>query len=95
MTPITTKSIGLDGNVFQDRRGEIRRRVLKGGLLTFNKGYGALECVVRDMSSQGARLAFGDTAAVPAHFDLEVSGDAKRAASVRWRDLNAVGISFD
>lgn len=96
MTPITEKSIGLDGEVFEDRRGETRQRVLKGGKLSFNKGYGALECVVRNVSPHGARLAFGDTAAVPPAFTLFISGeDAPHRAQLRWRGRDAVGVSFE
>ncbi len=95
MEPITANSIGIDGEVFEERRSEPRRRVLKGGTLTFNKGYGALECVVRNMSARGARLAFGDTAAVPPRFDLRISGeDTGRIAQVRWRTLKDIGVEF-
>lgn len=41
MTPITRNSIGIDGEVFEERRKEPRRRVLKGATLSFNRGYGA------------------------------------------------------
>lgn len=96
MEPITTKSIGIDGTVFKERRSETRHRVLKGGRLTFNKGFGALECIVRNLSAHGARLAFGDATAVPARFDLIISGDDRvREARVRWRTQTVVGIELD
>lgn len=95
MEPITTKSIGLDGEVFEERRREMRRRALKGATLTFNGGYGAFECVVRNISEVGARLTFGDASAVPARFDLTMSGDGhSRSAAVRWRSLTDVGVEF-
>mgnify|MGYP001405699690 CR=1 FL=1 len=69
-----------------ERRGAHRQRIFKGGVLRFNRGYGALECVVRDVSERGALLVFGDTAAVPSQFDLRVGPAGEwRAASVRWR----------
>ena len=37
-----------------ERRGEHRRRILKGALLQFNNGFGSLECVLRDLSSDGS-----------------------------------------
>lgn len=96
MDMITEKSIGVDGEVFSERRGAPRRRMLKGGTLSFNKGYGALECVVRNVSERGALLAFGETSAVPAAFDLAIKGEgAARPAHVRWRSMTAVGVSFD
>ena len=93
MTPITEKSIAIDGELFAERRGEIRHRVLKGGSLSFNNGYGALECVVRNLSGQGAKLAFGDVLAVPPRFSLRVSGEAAaREAQVCWRGETEVGV---
>lgn len=96
MEPITTKSIGLDGEVFEERRREIRRRAFKGATLTFNGGYGAFECVVRNISEGGARLTFGEASAVPARFDLAISGDGRSmAAVVRWRSLTDIGVEFE
>jgi hypothetical protein len=94
MDAITEKSIGLDGEVFVERRTALRRRVLKGGTLSFNKGYGALECVVRNESAKGALLSFGETSAVPAAFDLTIKGAEIRPAQVRWRGMTLVGIEF-
>lgn len=78
-----------------ERRTEQRRRVLKGGLLTFNRGFGALECRVRNQSDGGALLNFGDTAAVPPSFTLRIGGDGPRFATVRWRSLSDIGVSLE
>lgn len=94
MRAIAEKSIGLDGAVFAERRADIRRRVLKGATLRFNRGYGAMECVVRNQSADGALLVFGDSSGVPSNFDLAIGGDAPRRAEVRWRGLAAVGVSL-
>lgn len=94
MDAIVRKSAGLDDN-FAERRAAPRRRVLKGATLSFNKGYGALECVVRNESEKGALLAFGETSAVPPAFDMTIKGcDARRAAQVRWRTMTQVGVEF-
>lgn len=95
MQAIAEKSIGLDGAVFAERRAEVRRRVLKGATLRFNKGYGAMECVVRNQSMGGALLVFGDTSGVPGLFDLAIAGEAPRPARVRWRGLAQVGVSLE
>ena len=95
MDAITEKSIGLDGDVFSDRRAEHRRKVLKGAVLTFNRGFGTFECIVRNQSDTGARLSFGDTSAVPNVFDLEIVGsEVKRQAQVRWRSITAIGVAL-
>lgn len=95
MDRITEKSIGIDGEVFAERRAALRRRTLKGAALSFNKGFGAMECVVRNESRNGALLAFGDALGVPALFELAVNGAAeRRAARVRWRTAMLVGVEF-
>ena len=96
MTPISEKSIGIDGEVFADRRSGDRRRVLKGARLSFNNGFGAFECVVRNLSPDGARLTFGETSAVPNNFDLLIAGEQEmRRATVRWRQMTALGVAFE
>jgi hypothetical protein len=83
-------------DVLAERRAEPRRRVLKGATLGFNRGYGAMECVVRNESKRGALLAFGETTAVPTSFELRIAGqDQPRQARVRWRSLTSVGVELD
>jgi hypothetical protein len=95
MDQIIEPSIGIDGVVFPERRSERRRRVLKGATVRFNKGFGAYEGVVRNMSGAGARLDFGEMATVPPRFDLYIAGeDEPRAAEIRWRSAAAIGVAF-
>lgn len=94
MSTITERSIGLDGEVFADRRIDTRRRVLKGATVSFNKGYSTFECVVRDQSGVGARLSFGETFALPSRFKVAMSNEGERDAEVRWRSLSQVGVTF-
>jgi hypothetical protein len=78
-----------------EQRQEQRSRVLKGGTLSFNRGYGALECVVRNVSAHGAKLSFGETGAVPQQFSLRIGPDGEwRQAEVRWRGMTEVGVSL-
>jgi hypothetical protein len=95
MMPITKKSIAIDGRIFPDRRRELRHRVLKGAKLSFNNGYGASECVVRNLSDRGAKLAFGDTLGVPPRFRLQIAADAvTHEAVVCWRGIGEIGVRF-
>lgn len=96
MTPITEKSIGIDGRVFADRRAELRRRVLKGATLSFKHGQCTLLGTVRDRSENGARLRFGDICAVPPVFALEISGEKEPLrARICWRTLSEVGVFLE
>ena len=79
-----------------ERRAHERRRVLRGAVLTFNKGYGAFECRVRDQTFGGVRLVFGETTAVPNSFTLQISGESvRRTGRVRWRSPTELGVSLD
>jgi hypothetical protein len=80
---------------YAERRSQPRHRVLKGAIIRFNKGYGAFECVVRNLSENGAKLTFGETSAVPVAFELKTAGDEQiHEARVRWRSPDSVGVSF-
>jgi hypothetical protein len=95
MDAVVENPDGTGGEPLEDRRAFARRRVFKGAILSFNKGYGALECVVRNESENGALLSFGETSAVPPAFDLAVKGgETVRHARVRWRTLSVVGVEF-
>lgn len=88
------KSIGLDGKALSERRTELRRRVLKGALLSFNKGYSTFECVARNMSEHGAQLSLCETFALPSEFSVRFHAQAPRRAAVRWRSASAMGVEF-
>jgi hypothetical protein len=78
-----------------ERRSHIRRRTFKGGKLIFNKGLSVLDCVIRDMSDQGARVELGATIGVPDTFELIIAPDrVKRSCKIAWRSKRHIGISF-
>lgn len=89
------QSGATDPQTLERRQDTPRRRVLKGAVLTFNSGFGAFECVMRNLSSNGALLRFGDAAAVPPVFDLHVAGEqSPRRTRLRWRGGTDVGVEF-
>ena len=79
-----------------ERRAARRQRVLKGATLSFNKGYSAFECVVRNLSERGARLSLAETFGLPGRFRLAIGDEEKgRTARVVWRRSDAIGVSFE
>jgi hypothetical protein len=96
MTPVMERNgTSLAGGT-AERRNALRRRVLKGATLSFNRGYSAFECVVRNRSDGGARLSLAETFALPMTFRLTISGETEtHTAHVVWRGLDQVGVRLD
>lgn len=53
----------------------IRRRVLKGGRITFNGGRSTIDCTVRSLSEAGAGLDVVSAAGIPDRFKLQIEAD--------------------
>jgi hypothetical protein len=77
----------------QERRRVKRIQVFKSAKIAFN---GALrDCVVRDISSLGARLAFVSTAYIPDSFSLTFdAAHTLRPCRVAWRSGTQIGVEF-
>jgi hypothetical protein len=79
-----------------DKRKISRRRVLKVGKIVYADGLRVLDCTIRDMSADGARLIIGSTLGVPDSFFLyEQSTGMLFPASTIWRQPKSLGIRFD
>jgi hypothetical protein len=79
-----------------DKRKITRRRVLKVGKIVFADGMRVIDCTIRDLSKDGARLLIGSTIGVPDNFFLyEQSTGMLYPASIVWRQPKTLGIKFD
>lgn len=78
-----------------DRRKTLRNRTRLGGVIAFNHRSCTLDCLVRDMSADGAKIIIESTVSLPGEFDIMIKhkGDSRRARMI-WRDLTQVGIVF-
>jgi hypothetical protein len=77
-----------------DKRSMVRSRSYLTGKIVYNHGACTLECVVRNMSATGAKLQVSEAVTVPAEFDLVLSHNDQRRASLRWRSGDEVGVEF-
>lgn len=77
-----------------DKRSIQRRRALKEGKIVFNNGFCVLDCTIRNLSGTGALLIAPKSIAIPNQFVLIDSNGQKYEAQVRWRKLDAVGVSL-
>lgn len=79
----------------EDRRGSVRRRMLKAGVIVFNGTCSSLRCTVRDLSDGGARLKVDPIVHVPGTFELIIEIDGLYAKSaIVWRKGSDVGVRF-
>ncbi len=49
----------------QDRRRDVRQRVIYGGVLAYNDRFSTMDCVVRNFTASGAKIALPANAILP------------------------------
>ena len=78
-----------------DSRKTDRLRSLLRGQVIFNAGASSIDCVIRNISTAGARLDMADSVALPAEFDLSVPhrGRIFRVRIV-WRHEGQIGVEM-
>lgn len=82
-----------DGIVTENRK-TFRFRTNRLAKIFPNAG-GAIECLVRDMSTWGARLEVEDPEQVPKEFFLRIQGlSDKFRCHVIWRIENVIGVQY-
>ncbi|MDR7039110.1 MULTISPECIES: PilZ domain-containing protein [Methylobacterium] len=78
-----------------ENRKEARQRVFLKGRIIFNNNASSMDCLVRDLSSAGARLALSETTTLPEMFDLYIPQKERTyRAHLRWRRPDGIGITF-
>ena len=78
-----------------ERRLAKRQKSFLRGCLYFNKRRGAVDCLIRDISGQGARVIFSDTVNVPDVVELYIPQKEQTVrAHVEWRHGDEIGLSF-
>ena len=79
----------------EERRREPRLKSLLRGRIYFNHRNSTVECLVRDITSLGARLAFADDVAIPDVVELYVPHkDQIFRSHVVWRHASEAGVAF-
>ncbi len=75
---------------------EARKSLQQPGWITLEGGFAARQCVVRDMSTTGARITIDDPNMLPAKLRLAFARDARtgRNCEVVWRRGKSFGIKF-
>jgi hypothetical protein len=76
-----------------EKRHNQRMRVLKAGSIEF--GGGAIDCVARNLSDEGAALDVASPLGIPEHFRLAIAHEPVRSCAVRWRTSGRIGVAFE
>jgi len=78
-----------------DRRQSVRDKVIYGGVAEINERGSTMDCVVRNMSEQGACVEFDGTARLPEQMNLTIARKGRSyLARLIWRQANKVGLAF-
>jgi PilZ domain len=79
----------------EERRTFPRSRAYIGAKIAYNNRCCTMDCLVRNMSQDGARLIFACTATIPTKFDIVIRREGRhRPARVIWREETAVGVQY-
>lgn len=78
-----------------ERRATPRQRRLNGAKIIFNNNISVIECVVRDLSADGARLRVARPMGIPDLFELRIDRNgATYRSKVAWRSADHLGVTF-
>ena len=66
-----TSPIKAKGTSLMEHRRSQRTRTILQGRVVLNNRFSLLDCVVRDLSETGARVAFAHPVALPSDVELE------------------------
>ena len=77
-----------------ERRKSRRNRTLRSAKICFNGLNSDVDCTVRDLSDDGARLTLTSTIGVPDGFQLDLLG-SKRPCRVAWRSAVQLGVALE
>jgi hypothetical protein len=87
-------TVAADSGNAADKRRSRRQKTLKSGHLILSD-WTTMDCTVRDLSPEGAKLVFGGPPALPKTFSLVVhSTDKLIPAELLWQRGLSAGIAF-
>ncbi len=78
-----------------DRRASDRVRSFLRAQIIFNNRMSTIDCIVKNISPTGARVALNETLALPTEFDIYIPQRGRsHHARLVWRDTDSIGIDF-
>ncbi len=78
-----------------ERRNSRRLKSFLRGFVYFDKRRGAMSCLVRDLSGEGARIIFSEAVTIPDMINLHIpQKNQTLRARVTWRRGDEIGLGF-
>ncbi|HEY0147109.1 MAG: PilZ domain-containing protein [Methylovirgula sp.] len=79
----------------QEHRTTERVRSFLRAQIVFNNRMTTIECIIKNYSAAGAKIALNDTLTVPTEFDIYIPAKQRNHhARLVWRDKDAIGVNF-
>lgn len=79
-----------------ERRTSPRQKTFLRGCIYFNNKRAAADCLIRDISDDGARLIFSSAVTVPDVVDIYIpQKEQTLRARVQWRHGDEIGVAFE
>jgi hypothetical protein len=79
----------------EERRRHSRARTLKAARILLNGHHSVIDCTVRNLSPEGARLDVASTLGIPERFDLMFDADhTVRPCRMIWHREKQIGVEF-
>jgi hypothetical protein len=80
--------------LFHEQRLEQRRITAIAAVIVFDAARQRLPCIIRNISSRGAKLQVFSLSQIPLTFNLLLDGELVPCRMV-WRSLKELGVVFD
>ena len=78
-----------------ERRRQFRHRTYLGALVSLGSKLGFMDCVVRNLSVDGAMIEFDKRRVLPQRFELKIrNGQERFRGVVIWRENQRAGVLF-
>ncbi|TAL77011.1 MAG: PilZ domain-containing protein [Beijerinckiaceae bacterium] len=78
-----------------EKRANDRIRSFLRAQIIFNNRMTTIECIIKNISATGARVALDETLAVPTEFDIYIpTRNRSHRARLVWRDKESIGVDF-
>ncbi|MBK8008231.1 MAG: PilZ domain-containing protein [Rhizobiales bacterium] len=79
----------------EERRHLPRHRTFLQGRVFYNNRHQSADCIIRELTDDGARLSFTDPVALPHAFELHIPNrDQTARVETEWNHGTEIGVSF-